>query len=395
VSQSLEGLKVIDCATLFAGPVVATILGDFGADVIKVEHPRGDSLRGLGWHRDDVSLWWTVVSRNKRCVSLVLSNPQGADLFKRLVADADVLVENFRPGTLERWGLGPDVLQEINPGLVMVRTTAFGQDGPYSHLPGFGTLAEAMSGFAHINGWADGPPTLPPFALGDGIAALTGAYATMIALWDRQRSGNGQVVDLSIVEPLFSMLGPQATVYDQLGIVQGRTGNAAPFTAPRNAYKSKDDKWLALSGSAQSIAERVAAIVGREDWVDEEWFQSHSGRLEHVDELDASIGGWIGDHTADEVMAAFAKQEGAIAPIYSIADIFKDPQFEFRQSIIQVKHPELGEIAMANVVPKLSRTPGAIRFPGPTEIGANNEEVFGALGLDVDQIDKLRADKVI
>ncbi len=388
--QPLEGLKVVDCATLFAGPVVATILGDFGADVIKVEHPRGDSLRGLGWQREDVSLWWTVVSRNKRCVSMVLSSEGGAALFKRLVADADVLVENFRPGTMERWGLGPDVLLELNPKLVMVRTTAFGQDGPYSKLPGFGTLAEAMSGFAHINGWPDGPPTLPPFALGDGVAALTGAYATMMALWHREHTGEGQVIDLSITEPLFSLLGPQATVYDQLGVIQQRTGNAAPFTAPRNAYQANDGRWLALSGSAQSIAERVARVVGRVDWLKEDWYQSHSGRLEHVTELDDVIGAWVGRHTTEEVMAAFAEHDGAIAPIYSIKDVFEDPQFEARHAIVRVAHPELGDVAMANVVPRLTRTPGQIRFPGPSEIGADNEEIYTGLGLTSEEIEELR-----
>lgn len=395
MSMPLEGLKVIDCATLFAGPVIATILGDFGADVIKVEHPRGDALRGLGWERDDVSLWWSVVSRNKRCVSLALSDPRGAEVFKRLIEDADVLVENFRPGTFERWGLGPDVLLGINPRLVMVRTTAFGQYGPYSSLPGFGTLAEAMSGFAHINGWPDGPPTLPPFALGDGVAALTGAYSTMMALWAREKDGQGQVIDLSIVEPLFAMLGPQATVYDQLGIIQGRTGNAAPFTAPRNAYQSSDEKWLALSGSAQSIAERVAKVIGREEWTSEEWYGSHAGRLEHVAELDAAIGDWIGAHTAQEVLDTFAEQEGAIAPIYTIADIFSDAQFIEREAITKVQHPQLGEIAMASVVPKLSRTPGSIRFPGPTEIGADNQSIYTGLGLSSNEIDDLKSDAVI
>lgn len=391
----LEGLKVVDCATLFAGPVVATILGDFGADVIKVEHPRGDALRGLGWERDDVSLWWSVVSRNKRCVSLVLSDPKGAEVFRKLVADADVLVENFRPGTFERWGLGPDVLLADNPGLVMVRTTAFGQYGPYSSLPGFGTLAEAMSGFAHINGWPDGPPTLPPFALGDGVAAITGAYAAMMALWARAKSGKGQVIDLSIVEPLFAMLGPQATVYDQLGVVQGRTGNAAPFTAPRNAYKSSDDKWLALSGSAQSIAERVARVIGRSEWIEEDWYKSHAGRLEHIKELDEAIGSWIGAHTAAEVMSTFAEQEGAIAPIYTIADIFEDPQFKARDAITKVHHPELGDMAMANVVPKFSETPGQIRFPGRQEIGADNHEVLAEIGMTDDDIELLKKEGVI
>lgn len=393
--QPLEGLKVIDCATLFAGPVVATILGDFGADVIKVEHPRGDALRGLGWHRDDVSLWWAVVSRNKRCVSMVLSTPEGAELFKRLIAEADVLVENFRPGTLERWGLGPDVLLELNPRLVMVRTTAFGQDGPYSNLPGFGTLAEAMSGFAHINGWPDGPPTLPPFALGDGIAALTGAYATMMALWHREHTGDGQVIDLSITEPLLSLLGPQATVYDQLGVIQERTGNAAPFTAPRNAYQASDGRWLALSGSAQSIAERVARVVGREDWIEQEWYQSHTGRIEHAEELDKVIGDWIGAHTTEEVMESFAAHEGAIAPIYSIKDVFEDPQFQAREAITHVTHPELGEVAMTNVVPRLTLTPGRIKFPGPTQIGVDNDTVFAELGLSAEEIQALRTNAVI
>jgi crotonobetainyl-CoA:carnitine CoA-transferase CaiB-like acyl-CoA transferase len=217
----------------------------------------------------------------------------------------------------------------------------------------------------------------------------------MMALWDRNKTGLGQVVDLSIVEPLFSLLGPQATVFDQLGIVQERTGNAAPFTAPRNAYQSKDGVWLALSGSAQSIAERVAAVVGREDWLEEDWFQSHTGRLEHLAELDDSIGGWIGAHTREEVMAEFAKQEGAIAPIYTIADIFEDPQFIHRESITRVGHPELGSVAMANVVPKLSRTPGEIRFPGPTQIGADNADVLHELGLDDDEIEKLRDAHVI
>ena len=395
MSMPLEGLKVVDCATLFAGPLLATILGDFGAEVIKVEHPRGDALRGLGWERDEVSLWWSVISRNKHCVSLNLSDARGADLFKRLIVDVDVVVENFRPGTFERWGLGPEVLHAVNPRLVLVRTTAFGQDGPYSSLPGFGTLAEAMSGFAHINGWPDGPPTLPPFALGDGIAALTGAYSTLMALWARNRTGEGQVIDLSIVEPLFALLGPQAAVYDQLGIVQGRTGNAAPFTAPRNAYRTKDGRWLALSGSAQSIAERVARVIGRDEWVEEEWYQSHAGRLANVEVLDAAIQAWISERDAREVISAFAEQEGAIAPIYSIADIFEDPQFQARGAITRVDHPKLGSIAMSDVVPRLSRTPGGIRFAGQHVIGEENDRIYGALGYTPQQIDQLRRDRVI
>ena len=393
----LAGLRVIDCATLFAGPVIASLLGDYGADVVKVEHPRGDGLRSMGWQKDGVSLWWALVGRNKRCVTLTLSDPRGQELMKQLVAEADVLIENFRPGTMERWNLGPDVLHEINPKLVIVRTTGFGQTGPYSHLPGFGTLAESISGFAHINGWPDKPPALPPLALGDGIAALTGCSAVMIALWWREHGGDGhgQVIDLSIYEPLFWVLGPQALLYDQLGIVQGRTGNRAPFTAPRNAYLTKDDKWLGMSASAQSIAERVMRIVGRPDLIEEPWFADNMGRIEHVDELDEIIQDWIGKRTAEEVMQAFADGEAAIAPIYSIADIVKDPQYLARETIVRVPHPKLGSVLMQNVIPRLSDTPGRIRHPGP-EIGEHNEEIYcGELGLSSETLDELREARVI
>ena len=373
----LEGLRVIDSATLFAGPVIASIMGDYGADVIKVEHPAGDSLRTLGWSKDGVSLWWAHVGRNKRCVTLKLSDPRGEELMKELIASADVYVENFRPGTLERWNLGPEQLHEINPGLVLVRTTGFGQTGPYSQRPGFGTLAESISGFAYINGWPDKPPALPPFALGDGIAALTGTFAIMFALWWRENGGNGQgqVIDLSIYEPLFWLLGPQSLLYDQLGMVQERTGNAAPFTAPRNAYQSKDGTWLGLSASAQSIAERVMGIVGRPELVDEPWFANHAGRVEHADELDEIIQSWIGERTADEVLDAFAEAEGAIAPVYSIADIFKDPHYAARETITTVEHPKLGPLKMPNVIPKMGATPGRIKHPG-AELGEHNNEIF-------------------
>ena len=294
--RPLEGIKVVDAASLFAGPVIGSFLADYGADVVKVEHPTGDNLRGLGWEKDGVSLWWAFVGRNKRSVTLSLSKPEGQELMRRLLADRDVLIENFRPGTMEKWGLGPDVLHEINPGLVIVRVTGFGQTGPYRNQPGFGTLAESISGYAYINGFPDKPPALPPFALGDGVAALTGVASVMMALWWREHgnhgkggAGKGQVIDLSIYEPLFWLLGPQSLVYDQLGLVQERTGNAAPFTAPRNAYETSDGKWLGLSASAQSIAERVMHIIGRPALADEPWFRDHTGRLEHADELDALI----------------------------------------------------------------------------------------------------------
>jgi crotonobetainyl-CoA:carnitine CoA-transferase CaiB-like acyl-CoA transferase len=393
----LAGLKVVDAATLFAGPVIATMMGDFGADVVKVEHPRGDNLRSLGWSKDGVSLWWALIGRNKRSVTLDLSRPKGQELAKRLLRDADVFIEGFRPGTLERWNLGPDVLHEVNPGLVIVRTSGFGQSGPYSSLPGFGTLAESISGYAYINGWPDGPPTLPPFALADGVASLTGTFAAMFALWWREHGGKGkgQVVDLAIYEPLFWILGPQALVYEQLGIVQERTGNAAPFTAPRNAYRARDGRWLGLSASAQSIAERVMKIVGREDLVAQPWFRDHTGRVEHAEELDAIIQEWVGRHTTEEVLAAFAEHEAAIAPVNSIADIFEDPHFEARETITTVEHPKLGPVKMQNVIPTLSETPGQIDHPGP-ELGEHNHEIYvGELGLGEEELAELRAEGVI
>jgi crotonobetainyl-CoA:carnitine CoA-transferase CaiB-like acyl-CoA transferase len=387
----LSGLKVVDAATLFAGPVIATIMGDYGADVIKIEHPRGDTLRTLGWSKDGVSLWWALVGRNKRSITLDLAQERGQELARRILTDADVFIEGFRPGTLERWNLAPAALHELNPGLVIVRTSGFGQTGPYKNLPGFGTLAESISGYAYMNGWPDGPPTLPPFALADGVASLTGAFAVMYALWWREHGGNGQgqVIDLSIYEPLFWILGPQPLVYDQLGIVQERTGNAAPFTAPRNAYRAKDGRWLGLSASAQSIAERLMKIVGRDDLVEEPWFQGHTGRLEHADELDAIIQEWVGRHTTEEVLAAFAEHEAAIAPINSIADILEDPQYAARETITTVEHPMLGPLKMQNVIPKLDQTPGRIDHPGP-ELGADNREVYvGELGLTDDDLAEL------
>jgi crotonobetainyl-CoA:carnitine CoA-transferase CaiB-like acyl-CoA transferase len=392
---ALEGVRVVDAASLFAGPVIATMLADHGADVIKVEHPGGDILRSLGWQKDGVSLWWALIARNKRSVTLKLSDPDGAEAMRRLLDTADVFIENFRTGTLERWGLGPEVLHERNPGLVIVRTTGFGQTGPYATRPGFGTLAESISGYAHINGFPDGPPTLPPFALGDGVAALTGAFAAIAALRWRERGGTGQVIDLSIYEPLFWILGPQASVYDQLGVVQDRTGNRAPFTAPRNAYLAKDGRWLGLSASAQSIAERVMRLVGRADLIDQPWFRDHTGRLEHQDEIDDAIAAWIAERDSDEVVRAFEEQEAAIAPVLSIADIVDEPQFVARETITTVEHPRLGPLKMQNVIPRLDKTPGSIRSVGPA-LGAHNREVLqGQLGYSDAELERLREAGVI
>jgi len=392
----LEGLKVLDCATLFAGPLTATILGDYGANVIKVEHPEGEGMRSMMTTPEGYSLWWAFAGRNKRCVTLKLSTPEGASILKQLARDADVLIENFRPGTMERWGLGPEVLHEINPGLVIGQVTGFGQSGPYRDRPGFGTLAEAMSGFAHVNGWPDQPPTLPPFALADGIAALAMSSAVMFALHWRDHSGNGQgqVIDLSIYEPLFWLNGPQASIYDRLGVVPTRQGNQVPHTVPRNIYRTRDDQWVAVSGSTQNVAERIARIVGREDWLDEPWYSTHMGRVDHRDEVDGAVAAWVAARTRDEVMDLFSEGEGAVAPVYSIADIVKDPQYLARETITTVSHPVHGDFLMQNLLAKLDRSPGAVRFPG-ADLGEHNSEIYGDLGLSAESQDALKAAGII
>ncbi len=392
----LHGLTVVDASTLFAGPLAAMILGDYGAEVIKIEHPaKGDPARGHGPSKEGVPLWWTMLGRNKKTVTLDLGKPQGAEVARRLLSTVDVLIENFRPGTLERWGLSPQTLQELNPRLVIARVTAFGQHGPYAHRPGFGTLAEAMSGFAAITGPADGPPTLPPFGLADGIAALTCAQAVMTALYAREKTGTGQVVDLAIIEPMLTVLGMQAMVYDQLGQVQQRHGNRSVNNAPRNTYRTRDGRWLAVSTSAQAVAERVLRLVGHPEVIDEPWFASGIGRAAHADLLDSHVGDWIGARDAAEVVAAFEQAQAAVAPVYDIADVFEDPQYQALDSVTTVDDPRLGPVRMPNVLYRLSGTPGGIRFTG-REMGQDNEEVFGSrLGLAESELETLREKGVI
>jgi crotonobetainyl-CoA:carnitine CoA-transferase CaiB-like acyl-CoA transferase len=386
----LTGLRVLDLATLFAGPLAATMLGDFGAEVIKVEHPtRPDPSRGHGPDKDGVGLWWKLLGRNKRTITLDLSTPGGRETLLRLAKTADVIIENFRPGTLEKWRLGWEELSTANPRLVLTRVTGFGQFGPYSHRPGFGTLAEAMSGFASITGEPEGPPTLPPFGLADSIAALATAYAVMTALTARTATDRGQVIDMAIIEPILTVLGPQPLWYDQTGYVQKRTGNRSCNNAPRNTYRTADGSWLAVSTSAQSIAERVMHLVGRPDLIDEPWFSTGSGRAEHADVLDEAVGGWIACRTRAEAMAAFEKAEAAIAPIYDVRDVMEDPQYQALDTITEVPDPELGTLRMQNVLFRLSETPGAIRWAGRPH-GADTDEVLGELGLSRAEITALR-----
>lgn len=377
----LSGIRVLDLSSLYAAPLIATNLGDFGAEVIKVEHPRGDDARRWGLSKDGVPLWWKVISRNKRVIALDLNLESDQAIARELATQADVLIENFRPGRMEAWGLGPDELAALNPRLVFVRVSGFGQTGPRKSQPGFGTLAEAFSGFAYITGWPDGPPTLPPFGLADGIAGLTGTFAAMIALYwrDVQGGGEGQVIDLSLYEPLFSILGPQLAEYQHLGVVQERHGNRSARTSPRNTYATKDGNWVAVSGGTQQIANRIFAAIERPELADDPRFADAGGRRANADELDALVGDWISTHTLTQVLDAFAEAQAPVAPVQSAAQILTDPHYRERGSIVEAPDPDLGTIAMSAIVPRLSRTPGAIRHTGPTAIGADTEEVLSGL----------------
>ncbi|SEQ42309.1 Crotonobetainyl-CoA:carnitine CoA-transferase CaiB [Streptomyces sp. yr375] len=389
-TSPLHGVRVLDLATLFAGPLAATMLGDFGAEVVKVEHPaQPDPSRGHGPSKDGVGLWWKLLGRNKRTITLNLSKPGGRATLLRLAATADVIIENFRPGTLEKWDLGWEDLSAANPRLVLARVTAFGQFGPYAHRPGFGTLAEAMSGFAAITGEPDASPTLPPFGLADSIAGLATAYAVMTALAARDRTGEGQVVDMAIIEPILTVLGPQPLWYDQLGYVQARTGNRSANNAPRNTYRTADGTWVAVSTSAQSVAERVLRLVGRPDLIDEPWFATGADRAAHADVLDAAVGTWIAARTRADVLAAFEKAEAAIAPVQDVRDVMTDPQYQALDTITAVDDPELGRIRMQNVLFRLSSTPGAIRWSGRPH-GADTDTVLTELGLTPAELTSLR-----
>ena len=351
----LADIRVLDLATVVAGPGAARYLADFGADVLKIERPGvGDSTRTLGLPdpRDGTSAYWKVVGRNKRCATLDLKAEAGRDALLDLVADAHVVVENFRPGVMERLGLGPDVLLGRNPRLVVCRVTAFGQDGPYAQRPGFATLAEAMSGFAAINGEADGGPLLPPIALTDEVTALAAAFAVMVAL----HSGVGQVVDVTLLESLLQCMGPLLPAYGLTGFLQQRAGSSLPYSVPRGTWRCKDGRWVAVSASAETVGRRVMELIGlgeRED------LQSFGGRIAARDEIDARMAAFCGERSVDEVVAAFDAAHAAAAPVYDMADVFADPQLAARDAIV-----EADGVPMQGLVARLSRTPGKVRWAG-------------------------------
>ena len=393
----LAGLRVIDCSTVVAGPRIAMYLADFGADVVKIEHPtRGDDTRRFGAERDGVSFYWKLVSRNKRCVTLSLSHEKGQAIARKLFSTADVLIENFRPGTLERWNLAPDDLLADNPKLVVVRVTGFGQNGPYSGRPGFATLAEAMSGFASITGEPDGPPLLPPVALADEVTGLVGTWAALAALyWRDVKGGRGQIIDLSLYESLIQLLGPLPIAWDQAGYLQPRMGSRLPYSAPRNAYRCKDGKWVALSASAEAVAGRVFEAIERPDLRDDPRFATHAQRVKHVVDLDLAIQDWLSRHTRDEALETFERHDAALAPIYEVSEFFEDPHVRARGSIETVEDPHWGPVRMQGIHPRMSDTPGRIDTTGPSELGAHNDEVYGELGLGAEELESLRAEGVI
>jgi len=383
----LAGLKVLDLSIIVAGGTASSLLADFGAEVIKVERPgAGDPLRNWGPFANGVSLWWKVHSRNKKSITLNLATPEGQDILKKLAAQADVLIEGFRPGAMERWGLGPDDLQAVNPKLVMLRFSGFGQTGPYKDRPGFGTIAECMSGYISMTGFPDTAPNLPPIPLADEIAGLFGAMAGMMALYHRDASGDpnaqGQVVDVSLFEPLFRLCIPHITMFDMLGINRERVGNDFPDAAPRSLYRTSDDRWLGLSATSQSTFERLAQAMGMPNLISRPEFKDNAARLENRDSLNDELEGWLGQRDLEEIMDQLIPSGGVVGPVYDAPQIMSDPHYQARENIIDIDDPELGKTKMLGIVPKFSETPGAVNHAGPN-VGEHNQHIYGSwLGLD-------------
>jgi crotonobetainyl-CoA:carnitine CoA-transferase CaiB-like acyl-CoA transferase len=389
----LDGVRALDLSRLVAGNMLSLQLGDLGAEVIKVEPPRGDPLRD--WREDGEPLFWKTYARNKRSLVLDLRVAEAREALLRLVARADVMIENYRPGTLEEMGLGPNVLHARNPDLILVRISGFGQTGPYAELPGFGTLVEAMSGFAARTGFPDREPVLPPLALADMIAGLYGTGATVTALLARTRgTARGQVIDVSLLEAIFSILGPEAAIYHHTGAVKERVGSASNTSAPRNVYRCADGKYVALSASMQSMAKRVLAVIGRPEMIEEERFRTNSARVKPQNRalLDAAVGGWFAQRTRAEALRIMRENEVTVGPVYNIDDAVEDEHFRAREIIVDAQDEDLGVIPMHNIVPRLSATPGVWRRPAPT-LGEHTDEILKEGGYDAAGIAALRASK--
>ncbi len=380
----LSGVRVIDLSRLVAGNMTSLQLGDFGADVIKVEPPAGDPLRA--WKDEDQSYFWKVYGRNKRSVQLDLRHPPAMEALRTLLKTADVFIENYRPGTLEKMGLVPDNLLAANADLIILRVSGFGQSGPYAQLPGFGTIVEAMSGFAYRTGYPDREPVLPPLALADMIAGLYGAFAVTTALLAQQKGrARGQVIDLSLLEPIFSVLGPEAAIYKATGKVKERAGSTSNTSSPRNVYRCADGRFLALSGSTQQMAARIFDAIGQPNMIDDPRFAQNQDRVKNRELVDEIVGEWFARHNSDEALKIMRDAGATVGPIYSAGDAVNDPHFVEREVFVDVNDPELGPLAMHNIVPRLSETPGAFRLPAPG-LGEHTQEILAEAGLDAEQI---------
>lgn len=393
----LAGLRVIDAGNMIAGPLAATQMADFGADVIKLELPgSGDSMRHWTPMKEGLSLWWKVIARNKRLITLTLSHPRGQELFRQLIREADVLIENYRPGTFERWGLGYEELARINPRLVMVRVSGFGQTGPYARRGGYGTIAEAFSGIPSFTGAPDRPPTLPGFPMADSVASTFAAMAAMFAVYNRDHgNGQGQEIDVSLYEPLFRLVESQVIGFDQLGIVKQRLGNRLAEDSPRNTYQTLDGRWVGISASSQRTFERLAQALGMPELITDPRFVDNASRCEHDKALDEIIAGWFRERDCAAVMALFEEAEVVAGPVLDISDIVRDPHYQARQNIVSVPDDDFGQVRMQGVVPRFLDTPGEVRHAGRA-LGADNREIYqGLLGVSPQEFDALTAQGVI
>jgi crotonobetainyl-CoA:carnitine CoA-transferase CaiB-like acyl-CoA transferase len=386
-SGPLDGLRVLDLTRLVAGNMLSLQLADFGADVIKVEPPSGDPLRD--WRDGGYELHWKTYARNKRSIVLNFRHADAKAALLRLVTTADVFIENFRPGTLEKMGLAPEVLLKANPAVIVVRVSGFGQNGPYAPLPGFGTLVEAMSGFAARTGFPDREPVLPPLALGDMIAGLYGAFAVMTALRARDRSGRGQTIDLTLLEAMFSVLGPEAAIYRQTGVIKQRSGSGSNTSAPRNVYRCRDGGYVALSGSTETMARRIFKVIGRTDMISDERFSCNTARVKNRPLVDEAVGGWFAARTRDEALQTMREAGVTVGPVYTIADALGDAHFRERGIVVEVEDTELGAVPMHNIVPRFSESPGTWRRAAP-RLGEHTDVVLAEAGFDRDAIARLK-----
>ena len=393
----LRGYRILDISTMIAAPFTAALLGDMGAEIIKVEVPEsGDTLRHVAPMRDGRSLYWSVLGRNKCSITLDLRVARGRSLFLELVKRSDGIVENFRPGTLERWDLGYEILKAANPDVVLIRISGYGQDGPYRDKAGFGTPAAAMGGLTYITGYPDRPPITVPIALADYLAGLFGAFGAVAALLERERNRQGgQWVDVSLYESVFRLLEAVVPAYGKNGVVRERMGNRTGQSSPIGSYRTSDDRYMVLSVSTDRVWQRMIQAMGHPEWGTDPRFASNPARTLHADEVDAAVSGWFAEHTAAEVQQILDDAGVPVSPIYSIADIFADPHYQARSDVISPSDPVVGPVPMPAVLPRFSRTPGGVRFVGP-ELGEHNAEVYGGLlGLSEAEQETLRVDGVI